>query len=75
LAAAANVWSAQLQYALMGQVGSIDLVTQVSPNVVFRDAPLRLGKFVHPWMLFGKKTFFRMQDNLVAVKMDVSAWV
>jgi len=51
------------------------LVTQVSPNVVFRDAPLRLGKFVHPWMLFGKKTFFRMQDNLVAVKMDVSAWV
>src|SRR3990167_6231405 len=75
LANAANVWSAQLQYALMGQVGSIDLVTQVSPNVVFRDAQLRLGKYVHPWMLFGKKTFFRMQDNLVAVKMDVSAWV
>jgi hypothetical protein len=71
---ASNVWSAQLQYSLMGQVGAIDLVTQVAPNVVFRDAQLRLGKYVHPWMLFGKKTFTRMADSLVAVKFDVSAW-
>lgn len=75
MAQAANVWSSQFQYALMGQVGAIDLVTQVSPNIVFRDAQLRLGKYVHPWMLFGKKTFTRMRDNLVAVKFDVSAWV
>ena len=75
LIAAADVWSAQLQYSLMGVRGSIDLVTQVAPNVLFRDAQLRLGKYVHPWMLFGKKTFTRMQDNLVAVKFDVSAWV
>lgn len=72
---AANVWSNQFQYALMGQVGAIDLVTQVAPNIVFRDAQLRLGKYVHPWMLFGKKTFARMADSLVAVKFDVSAWV
>jgi len=75
MAQAANVWSSQFQYALMGQVGAIDLVTQVAPNVVFRDAQLRLGKYVHPWMLFGKKTFTRMRDSLVAVKFDVSAWV
>lgn len=75
LTPAADVWSAQTQYSLMGQVGSIDLVTQVAPNVVFRDAQLRLGKYVHPWMLFGKKTFTRMKDSLVAVKFDVSSWV
>ena len=72
---AADVWSSVFQYALMGQVGAIDLVTQVAPNIVFRDAQLRLGKYVHPWMLFGKKTFTRMADSLVAVKFDVSAWV
>jgi hypothetical protein len=75
MAEAANVWSAQTQYALMGQVGSIDLVTQVAPNVVFRDAQLRLGKYVHPWMLYGTKVFKRMEKNLVKVKFDVSSWV
>ena len=75
LTPATSVWSLQTQYSLMGQVGAIDLVTQVAPNVVFRDAQLRLGKYVHPWMLFGKKTFTRMQDSLVRVQFDVSAWV
>lgn len=75
LTPAADVWSSQFQYSLMGQVGAIDLVTQAAPNVVFRDAQLRLGKYVHPWMLFGKKTFTRMRDSLVAVKFDVSSWV
>lgn len=74
LTAAADIWSGHTQYALMGVKGSIDLVTQVAPNVEFRDAQLRLGKYVHPWMLYGKKTFFRMKDNLVAVKFDVSSW-
>ena len=67
-------WSVQKQYSLMGVYGSIDLVTQVTPNVVFRDAELRLGKYVHPWMLFGKKTFARNASGLVAVQMDASAW-
>ena len=73
--AAASLWTVQKQYALAGVRGSIDLVTQVAPNVVFRDAQLRLGKYVHPWMLYGKKTFVRMANNLVAVQFDVSAWV
>jgi hypothetical protein len=75
MAQAANVWSAQTQYILMGIVGAIDLVTQVTPNVVFRDAQLRLGKYVHPWMLFGTHTFERMKKNLVAVQIDASQWV
>jgi hypothetical protein len=74
-AEAANVWSVQYQYGLMGQVGSIDLVTQVTPNVVFRDAELRLGKYVHPWMLYGVKVFERMKGNLVSARFDASSWV
>lgn len=72
---ATNVWSVQKQYSLMGINKSIDLVTQVAPNVEFRDAQLRLGKYVHPWMLFGKKTFTRNANSLVAVTFDASAWV
>lgn len=71
---AGSGWSAQTQYSLSGINKSIDLVTQVSPNVVFRDAQLRLGKYVHPWMLYGKKTFARMTDNLVATTFDASNW-
>lgn len=75
MAQGANVWSVQKQYALFGINGAIDLVTQVAPNVVFKEAQLRLGKYVHPWMLYGTKTFTRMQDSLVAVQIDASTWV
>ncbi len=71
---AGSGWSAQTQYSLSGVNKSIDLVTQVSPNIVFRDPELRLGKYIHPWMLYGTKTFFRMQDNLVATTFDASSW-
>lgn len=71
----AGSWGSQFQFAITGVIGAIDLVTQVAPNVVFKEAQLRLGKYVHPWTLYGKKTFTRMQDSLVAVKLDASAWV
>jgi len=67
-------WSAVYQYGLMGINKSIDLVTQVTPQIEFRDAQLRLGKYVHPWMLFGTKTFTRNANNLVAVQFDASSW-
>jgi len=67
-------WSAQLQYALMGVRGAIDLVTQIAPSVEFRDAQLRLGKYVHPYTLFGTQLFTRKKGSLVAVKFDVSSW-
>ena len=71
---AANVWSAQKSFMLMMVRGSIDLVTQVAPNVEFRDAQLRLGRYVHPWTLYGHKLFTRNVDNLVAAQIDASAW-
>ena len=67
-------WSSVYQYALMGEVGAIDLVTQSAPKVEIKDAELRLGKWVHPWMLYGVKTFTRNKGSLVAVQMDVSSW-
>ena len=72
---AANVWSAQYSYSLVGINKAIDLVSQITPSVVFRPAELRLGQYVHPYMLYGKKTFSRNANSLVAVKFDASAWV
>ena len=71
---AANVWSAQKSFMLMMVRGSIDLVTQVAPNVEFRDAQLRLGRYVHPWTLYGHKLFTRNVDNLVVAQIDASSW-
>jgi hypothetical protein len=75
MAGASNIWHDTYQYSLSGIKGSVALVAQVAPNVVFRDAQLRLGKYVHPWTLFGVKTFERMKRALVAGKFDTSAWV
>ena len=75
MAQAANVWSAQTQYSLSGINGAIAMITQAAPNVEFRDAQLRLGKYVHPWTLYGVGVFERMKKNLVATKFDVSDWV
>jgi len=73
-ACAGSGWSSQTQYALFGQVGAIDLVTQSAPQVQVKDAELRLGKWIHPWMLFGVKVFERNKKSLVSVQMDASSW-
>ena len=75
ITSATDVWSDQFQYSLVGQVGSIDLVTQIAPTVVFKEVPDKLGKNVLPYTFYGKKTFERMKGNLVAIKFDVSSWV
>jgi hypothetical protein len=72
---AGNGWSAQKQSSLSGITGAVALITQVAPNVVFRDAQLRLGKYVHPWTLYGVGVFERMKNNLVACSFDASSWV
>jgi len=59
---------------MFGIKGAVDLVVQKSPNVEFRMAEKRLGKFVYPWMLYGKKTFTDMKDGLVDVKVNASTW-
>ena len=51
-----------------------DLVTQQAPNIEFRVAEKRLGRFCYPWTLYGVKTFTDMKDALCAVKLDASKW-
>lgn len=74
MAQAANVWSLQQQHMLFGMEGATDLVVQKSPSVEFRVAEKRLGRYVYPWMLYGKKTFADMKDALVAAHLDTSSW-
>ncbi len=73
--AAADVWSVQIQHMLCGMKGATDLLVQKSPNVEFRLAEKRLGRFVYPWMLYGYLTFRDMKDALVDVNIDASSWV
>lgn len=70
----ANVWSLQKQHMLCGMIGATDLLVQKAPNVEFRLAEKRLGRYVYPWMNYGKKTFADMADALVAVHLDASAY-
>ena len=67
-------WSVQVQHLLFGVKGATDLVVQKSPNVEFRLAEKRLGRYVYPWMLYGKKTFTSAKDALVDVNIDASSW-
>lgn len=67
-------WSAQTQHALFGLKGATDLLVQKSPNVEFRLAEKRLGRFVYPWMLYGYKTFADMKDALVDVNINAASW-
>ncbi|MFA6475729.1 MAG: hypothetical protein WCV88_06110 [Patescibacteria group bacterium] len=71
---AANVWSAQQQHLVFGMKGATDLVVQKSPSVEFRVAEKRLGKYVYPWTLYGKKTFTDMKDALAVAHLDASSW-
>ena len=74
LTAAADIWSTQYSYLLMGAKKATDLVVQQAPNVEFRVAEKRLGRFCYLWMLYGVKTFTDMKDALCAVKLDASKW-
>jgi len=71
---ALDLWSVQYQHMLCGMKGATDLVIQKTPNVEFRKAEKRLGRYVYPWMLYGYKTFADMKDALVDVKIDASSW-
>ncbi len=69
------VVTSNTQYPVFMMKGAIDLVAQKSPSVEFRIAEKRLGRYVYPWMLYGKKTFDSMKDALTYCKVDTSSWV
>lgn len=70
----ADPWSVQKSFLLAGRKGAIDLVTQIAPNVDFRLAEKRLGRYVYPWMLYGKKTFVDGTKQLCYATLDASSW-
>lgn len=76
LTAAADIWTAALriQHNLFGRKNAIDLVIQKEPNVEFRKPPLKLGRNVLPWVLYGKKTFVEGTKMLVDVKVRTDAF-
>lgn len=69
---AADVWSATISHLMFGLKGCVDLVIQKEPSVEFRDPPLKLGKNVLPWTLYGLKTFEEGKDMMVDVQLDSS---
>lgn len=67
-------WSSQTSYPLFGMKGATDLVIQKKPNVAFRVAEKRLGRYIYPWMLYGYLTFADMEEALGYAKIDASGW-
>lgn len=69
------ILTSNVQYPLFMKKRAIDLVIQKAPNVEFRMAEVRLGRFVYPWTLYGLKTFDQMKDAMVYAKVDTSSWL
>lgn len=68
----ADVWSLHTIHQLFMERASIDIVTQISPNVQFKDDPDRLGKNVFTHTLYGIKSFTEGKDVMVNCKVDAS---
>lgn len=69
-----DAWSAQTQHTIFGVKGAISLVTQKSPSVEFRVAEKRLGRYVYPWMLYGKKTFEKDKRRIVDIRISAASF-
>lgn len=69
------VWTGakQIQHALFGKKGAIDLVIQKRPSVEIKEVPDKLGKNVLPWTLYGLKTFTEGARELVDVRVRADA--
>ena len=66
----ADPWSLGTVSCMFGKKGSVDLVVQAEPKVVFKEVQDKLGKNVIPWTLYGKKTFDEGAKALVWVKVN-----
>ena len=66
----ADPWSLGTVSCMFGKTGSVDLVVQAEPKVVFKEVQDKLGKNVIPWTLYGKKTFDEGAKALVWVKVN-----
>ena len=64
----------QIQHALFGIKGAIEVVIQKAPNVEIKDVPDKIGKNIVPWTLYGLKTFTEGKARLVDVKVRTDAY-
>jgi len=69
---AADLWSATTSHLMFGIKKAVDLVIQKEPSVEFRMPPLKLGRNVLPWTLYGLKTFDEGKDMMVDVQLNSS---
>ena len=70
VAASVDPWSVQIQHLLFGLKGATDLVVQKSPNVEFRVAEKRLGRYVYPWI---KNRVVQVKFSLIV--SEAQKWV
>jgi len=72
---ATDAFSLQISHQMFGQKGAVDMVLQAKPRVQVSEIPLQIGKYVKPYVLYGKKTFLEGASALVDVKVSSSSWV
>lgn len=71
---ATDGWTKLCQHNLFGRKGAIDVVIQKEPTTVVDPIPLQLGKYIKPYVLFGKKTFREGARQLVDVQINTAAF-
>lgn len=69
------VLTSNTQYPLFLAGKPIDLILQKNPNVEFRVAEKRLGRYVYAWTLYGSGVWTNMKDCFLYAKVDTSSWV
>lgn len=57
----------------MGRKGMIDVVLQAAPKVEIKDSPLRIGKNVIVWSLWGDTVYTRNKSRFLDAVVNVSA--
>lgn len=71
---ATDTWTRKMQHNVFGQKGSIDVVTQLAPNVEFASRVSNgiLGTNALPYTLYGTKLFYDEIARVVDVQVDSS---
>ncbi|MBT9164954.1 MAG: hypothetical protein DDT23_00965 [candidate division WS2 bacterium] len=69
------VVTSNMQFPLFMKKGAIDLVVQKAPNVEFRTAERRLGRYVYAWTKYGGRVFDQQRDAMVHLRLNSAAWV
>ena len=72
---ATDAWTSEISSQMFGQKGAVDMVLQKKAQVKVSDAEKRLGNWVKPFALYGKKTFTEGAQALVNVKINSASWV